>query len=95
VSSGFGSAPLTWGSFNVIPLSYLGDKGIYMCSPVTFKSPKVIISQDRLCVGSPGSFFFFFFVVLGFELRAYTLSCSTSPLFIYLCFEIGSCELFA
>jgi hypothetical protein len=42
--------------------------------------------------------YFFFFVVLGLELRAYTLSHSTSP-FFFVCvlgiFEIGSCELFA
>jgi hypothetical protein len=50
-------------------------------------------------------FFYFallFFAVLGFELRAYTFSHSTSPfivcLFIFLVmgiFKIGSCELFA
>jgi hypothetical protein len=37
---------------------------------------------------------FFFFVVLGFELRAYTLSHSTSPTFVMGFFEIGSHELF-
>jgi hypothetical protein len=37
--------------------------------------------------------FFFFFVVLGFELRAYTLSHSTSPFLYFL--EIGSYEVFA
>jgi hypothetical protein len=40
-------------------------------------------------------FFFFFFAVLEFELRAYTLSHSTSPFFVTGFFEIGSCELFA
>jgi hypothetical protein len=40
------------------------------------------------------SFFFFFFVVLGFELRAHTLSHSTSPFFVMGFFEIGSCKLF-
>jgi hypothetical protein len=32
--------------------------------------------------------FFFFFVVLGLELRAYTLSCFTSPIFVMGFFEI-------
>jgi hypothetical protein len=35
------------------------------------------------------------FVVLGFELGAYTLSHSTSPLFCDGFFEIGTGELFA
>jgi hypothetical protein len=42
-------------------------------------------------------YYWHYFVVLGFELRAYNLSYSTSPLFC-VCdgyFEIGSCELFA
>jgi hypothetical protein len=39
-------------------------------------------------------FFFFFVAVLGFELRAYTLSHSTSPFFCDGFFEIGSGELF-
>jgi hypothetical protein len=42
-------------------------------------------------------FFFFFFAVLGFELKAYTLSHSTSPFFFFLVmsfFEIGSHKLF-
>jgi hypothetical protein len=37
----------------------------------------------------------FFFVVLGFKVRAYTSSHSTSPFFVMGIFEIGSCELFA
>jgi hypothetical protein len=37
----------------------------------------------------------FFFAVLGLELRAYTLSHSTSPFFEMGFFEIRSCELFA
>jgi hypothetical protein len=37
----------------------------------------------------------FFFPVLGFELRAYTSSHSTSPFFVIEFFEIGSQELFA
>jgi hypothetical protein len=36
-----------------------------------------------------------FFAVLVFELRAYTLSYSTSPFFVLGIFEIGSHELFA
>jgi hypothetical protein len=44
-------------------------------------------------------FFLFFFVILGFELRAYTLSHSPA-LFVKgfcfcFCFQIGSHELFA
>jgi hypothetical protein len=38
---------------------------------------------------------FFFFEVLGFELRAYTLSHSTRPFFVMVFFKIGSHELFA
>jgi hypothetical protein len=37
--------------------------------------------------------FFFFFSVLGFELRAYTLSHFTSPIFVKGFFKIGSLEL--
>jgi hypothetical protein len=39
----------------------------------------------------------FFFLVLGLELWVYTLSHSTSPLFVifFFFFEIGSLELFA
>jgi hypothetical protein len=36
-----------------------------------------------------------FFLVLGFELRAYTLSHSTSPFFVMDFFEIESFKLFA
>jgi hypothetical protein len=39
--------------------------------------------------------FFFFFAVLGFELRAYSLSHCTSPFIVMGFFEIGSLELFA
>jgi hypothetical protein len=39
--------------------------------------------------------FFFFFTVLGFELRAYTSSHSTTPFFVKDFFETGSHELFA
>jgi hypothetical protein len=38
---------------------------------------------------------FFFVAVLGFELRAYTLSYSTSPIFVKVFFKIGSHKLFA
>jgi hypothetical protein len=43
------------------------------------------------CVNS----FFFFFVVLGLELRAFTLRHSTSPIFVKDFIEIESHELFA
>jgi hypothetical protein len=43
----------------------------------------------------PGFFFFFFFLVLWFELRAFTLSHSTSPFGDGFFFQLGSCELFA
>jgi hypothetical protein len=39
--------------------------------------------------------FFSFFAVLGFELRASTLSHSTSPFFVMGFLEIGSHKLFA
>jgi Na+/proline symporter len=39
-------------------------------------------------------YLFIFLAVLGFELRAYTLSHSTSPFFVMGFFEIGSCELY-
>jgi hypothetical protein len=39
--------------------------------------------------------FYFFFAALGFELKASTLSHSTSPLFVMGFFEIGSHELLA
>jgi hypothetical protein len=39
-------------------------------------------------------FFFFFFAVLGFELRTYTLSHSTSPFFVKGRFDIGCHKLF-
>jgi hypothetical protein len=38
---------------------------------------------------------YFFLAVLGFELRVYNLSYSTSPFFVMGVFKIGSCELFA
>jgi hypothetical protein len=39
--------------------------------------------------------FLFFFVVLGLELRAYTLSHSTSPFFVMGVFRDSFCEPFA
>jgi hypothetical protein len=39
--------------------------------------------------------FIYLFMVLGFELRTYTLSHCTSPFFVMGFFEIGSHELFA
>jgi hypothetical protein len=44
---------------------------------------------------SPFFVIFFFFVVVGFELRAYTLSHSASPFLMMTFFEIGFLELFA
>jgi hypothetical protein len=43
----------------------------------------------------PALQFFIFFSVLGFELRVYTLSHSTSHFFVVHFFKIGSFELFA
>jgi hypothetical protein len=39
--------------------------------------------------------FVLLFVVLGLKLRAFTLSHSTSPIFVKGFFEVRSCELFA
>jgi hypothetical protein len=50
-----------------------------------------IICTSRKCV----IFVLLFFSVLGFELRAYTLSHSTSPFLCWIIFEIGSHKLFA
>jgi hypothetical protein len=59
-------------------------------------------SEDRALEWDRGLIFvihsfhkLFFFAVLGLELRAYTLSHSTSPIFVMGFFEIGSHELFA
>jgi hypothetical protein len=49
----------------------------------TSKSPSLIIS------------FFLYFLVLGLELRAYTLSHSTSPIFVKGFSRQGLSELFA
>jgi hypothetical protein len=40
-------------------------------------------------------FFFFFFAVLEFELKAFTLSHSTSPILVICFSEVGLGELFA
>jgi hypothetical protein len=49
------------------------------------------------CTGLTCAFFFFpfFFAVVGFELSAYTLSHSTSPVLVKGVFEIGFPKLFA
>jgi hypothetical protein len=39
--------------------------------------------------------FIYLFLILWFELKTFTLSCSTSPIFVMGFFKIGSCELFA
>jgi hypothetical protein len=39
--------------------------------------------------------FFFFFLVLGLELKPYTLNHSASPFFVMDFFEVGAQELFA
>jgi hypothetical protein len=53
------------------------------------------ISYQFQATGKVHSTSFFFFVVLGLELRAFTLNHSTSPTFCKGFFEIGSHELFA
>jgi hypothetical protein len=54
------------------------------------KRTKEELSSDRFL------FFFFFFAILGFELRAFTLSYSTSQsFFVKGVFKIGSHKLFA
>jgi hypothetical protein len=65
-------------------------------------SALIALTKAWLGSGSQGTvfsnmstfFFFSFFAVLGLELRAYTLSHSTSPFFVMGLFKIGSCELF-
>jgi hypothetical protein len=52
-------------------------------------TPNSCVSRDRVF-----KLYFIFFAVLGLELRAFTLSHSTSPSFVMGFFEIGSCELF-
>jgi hypothetical protein len=47
----------------------------------------IVLTQKSMFLG--------FFAVLGFELRAYSLSHSTSPFLVLDTFEIGSCELLA
>jgi hypothetical protein len=41
------------------------------------------------------NYYYYYFVVLGFELRAFTLNHSTSPIFVMGFFEIRSHEPFA
>jgi hypothetical protein len=53
-----------------------------------------LLSPAVLGLLSTGGAESFFFLVLGFELRAYTLSHSTSLFIVLGIFKIGSCELF-
>jgi hypothetical protein len=57
---------------------------------ITFSSFVLSLSLSRL-----SSLVSHLLVVLGLELRVYTLSHSTSPIFVMGVFEIGSRELFA
>jgi hypothetical protein len=57
-------------------------------------SGSLLMLFPPLALMMPTSFFIIFAVLL-FELRAYTLSHSTSPIFVMGFFEIWSCELFA
>jgi hypothetical protein len=59
------------------------------------KSGNVLTFKTRLSGMALWHLRSFFFLLLGFELRAYTLSHSTSPIFVMGFFEIGSRELFA
>jgi hypothetical protein len=71
------------------PLSYQEEKERKKMYPVQDSvrmSPRTNISYLNL---------FFFLTVLGFELRAFTLSHSTSHFFVMGLFEIRSPELFA
>jgi hypothetical protein len=58
---------------------------------LVLQRPALLLPSRPLCVTSS----FFFFAVLGFELRAYTLSHSGIPFFVMGIFEIRSHELFA
>jgi hypothetical protein len=54
-------------------------------------------NSDLLCFPFifPDETLFFAFAVLGLELKAYTLSLSTSPFFVIGFFKMGSHEVFA
>jgi hypothetical protein len=55
-----------------------------------------ITGMSHWCLASASfSFLFFSFAVLGLELRAYTLSHSTSSFHERFVFKIGSCKLYA
>jgi hypothetical protein len=55
----------------------------------------VITSKKSVQKANEGSLvLFFLFLVLAFELRAYTSSHSTSPFFVMGFFKIEYCELF-
>jgi hypothetical protein len=91
-----------------ILISYSSNRGVISRIHKELKKRKstrvVFRIQDskikhHLKLLSPTSFclflsFFLLFVELGYELRVYTLSHFTSP-FLWVIFEIGSCQLFA
>jgi hypothetical protein len=54
----------------------------------------LIVPFDVLILFFQVFLFFFLFCGMGFELRGFTLSHSTSPIFVMTFFEIGSHELF-
>jgi hypothetical protein len=67
-------------------------------APVSSALPPIdLIARSFFTVRAKEPFlsFFFFLVVLGFELRAYTLSHSTCPFFVMGFFEMESPKLFA
>jgi hypothetical protein len=53
---------------------------------------RLLLLEPRL---QAGEVFFVFFLVLGFDVRAYTFSHSTCLFLCWVFFEIGSWELFA
>jgi hypothetical protein len=61
---------------------------------MSLRVPGVILSGCSFLSGY--YYYFIYFAVLGLELRAFTLSHATSPIFCdRVFFEIGSCKLFA
>jgi hypothetical protein len=54
----------------------------------------LFIARASILLGDKQKSLQFFFVVLGFELTAYTLSHSTSPFFVMGVFEIGCSRTF-
>jgi hypothetical protein len=68
------------GTFSVIPVNLCGFSFyVQLCG-----------EQSLLFFFGNGFIYLFIFVVLGLELRAFTLSHSTSPFFCWIFFEIGS-----